>query len=107
MIGGSRGNYPGSIIAVDYKSNKMPFEVYPNPNDGISFFVLLKELKGKEIIVELQDIRGRELFSKVLFVGSDNQTIEIRDLEKRLSPGVYLVTASSEHELYQQKVIIK
>ena len=97
----------GTVITVDYCQSRAPLDIYPNPSNGSSFFIHLNDLRGEKIIVVITDEMGRELYSKVALTGAYAQTIEVCDLDERLRPGVYVVTASSETDLCQQKILVK
>jgi len=58
------------------------------------------------LLVVLRDVEGRELYYKVVIDIEGGKLVGIpigRDLPKR----IYLVTASSENQIYSQKLIVK
>ncbi|CAG5076305.1 LamG-like jellyroll fold domain-containing protein [Parvicella tangerina] len=80
--------------------------LFPNPTSQDNINLSLRELSGKKVLVVLRDITGAEHFSKITIVTSANEIIAI-DPSKKLAPGTYLITASSENLIYSEKLIIK
>jgi len=102
----SGSNSYSQIVAVNYLISETDFSIYPNPSDGESFNINMQNFENKEVLVVLRDILGREHFSKVMLVVEKSEIIGI-DLEQKLAPGTYLITASSNNKLYSQKLIVK
>jgi hypothetical protein len=93
-----------NIVAVNMSSEN-EFSVFPNPAKG-PFNVGISGAKGDRIHVVVRDILGKELYSEVIVLSSDSQVITI-DLSGKLSSGVYEVIASSNHKIYQKKIVIR
>jgi hypothetical protein len=87
-------------------SGKTAFTIFPNPTNAENINLSFSGFENQEFLVVLRDIQGREYFSKVTFVSSDDE-IQILRSEQELPNGLYLITASSYNQLYSQKVIIK
>ena len=88
--------------------SKTEFNVYPNPSNGTTdIIVSLKGAGAKEILVVVYDLTGREAYSKVTPVFADDKFIIASDASNKLSPGVYMVKASSKEDVYNQKLVIK
>lgn len=102
----SGSNSYSQIVAVNYIIAEDNISIYPNPAVGGKFTINLKSLENKEVLVVLRDNSGKEYFSKLMLAEEDSKIIGI-DLERKLLPGVYIVTASSNNLLYSQKLIIK
>ena len=84
-------------------------DIYPNPTtNGESINIFFSDLsKNKpEILVVLRDIKGREVYSKIEIIESNDELIAL-DIPPHLPPGTYLVVATSENLLYSKKIIIK
>jgi len=94
------------VVAVNYIFTEDNLSVYPNPSDGTTINVALKNLENKEMLVVLRDVVGREYYSKVIISLNENEIIGI-DLEQKLAAGTYIITASSNNKLYSKKLIIK
>lgn len=94
------------VVAVNYIFTEDNLSVYPNPSDGTTINVALKNLENKEMLVVLRDVVGREYYSKVIISLNENEIIGI-DLEQKLASGTYIITASSNNKLYSKKLVIK
>ncbi|MFI5150471.1 MAG: T9SS type A sorting domain-containing protein [Bacteroidia bacterium] len=102
------GNYRyyGPVaINLDASQN---FEVYPNPSSGGD---LMMRLKGQEankgVLVVLYNTQGQQVYSKVILTGQSGDMIEAIDPSNTLAAGVYVVMATSQNDIYKQKIIIK
>ncbi len=94
-----------AIVPVNYKVSKNRMSVFPNPSDG-EFKIDLTGFYDREVLVVIKDISGKEVYSKVILILEGNNLIAI-DAENRLTPGKYMVIASSNNELYSQKIIVR
>ena len=98
--------YP--YVAVDFKNlEEFSFDLYPNPNTGDEINVLINSSKDSEILVVLYDVTGKEVYSKVVITSVDGNNIYAIDTSNKLSPGVYLVTATSNQNIYSKRLIIR
>jgi hypothetical protein len=93
------------IVVVKYSICDDGFTVFPNPTDG-EINININDLQGKEILVIIRDITGKECFSKVVLSQENQQLIAI-DSEHKLASGTYIITASSNNKLYSKKIIVK
>ncbi|MBL4592913.1 MAG: T9SS type A sorting domain-containing protein [Flavobacteriales bacterium] len=81
--------------------------LFPSPvSVGETVHVEFKNIFESELLVVLRDIRGREFYSKVIVDIEDGKLIGV-PIEKYIPAGVYLITATSENQMYSQKLIIK
>jgi hypothetical protein len=96
-----------NIVPVEYKNTGEPgMSIYPSPGAGNDVFLELNAMPDKEVLVVLRNISGQEVYSKVIFTETGDH-IEAIDPQKKLAPGTYLVTASSQNALYSRKLIVK
>ncbi len=93
------------IVSVNYTLSDDGMSIFPNPTIG-EININIKELEGKEVLVVIRDITGKECFSKVI-LSQENQQLIAVDSEHQLAPGTYIVTASSSNKLYSKKIIVK
>lgn len=93
------------IVAVNYSFSSDGMSIFPNPTDG-ELNINIKELEGKEVLVVIRDITGKECFSKVI-LSQENQQLIAVDSEQKLASGTYIITASSSNKLYSKKIIVK
>lgn len=90
-------NLEGGLVA---------FDIFPNPTTQDNINLSFKGFEGKEFLVVLRDISGKEYYSKVEIVNTAREIVAYSP-DVTLPKGVYLVTASSQNELYSQKIIIR
>ncbi len=83
------------------------FSVFPNPSDGSSISISLTGIYGEEILVVVLDMTGRQAYSQIVPAFIDGTFLIATDFSKKLTPGVYMVKASSQEEIHNQKLIIK
>lgn len=93
------------IVSVNYTLSNDGISVFPNPTDG-EININIKDLEGKEVLVVIRDITGKECFSKVIISQENLQLIAV-DSEQKLAAGTYIVTASTSNKLYSKKIIVK
>ena len=100
------GTYTYSkIVAVNYSLSDDGMSVFPNPTAG-ELNINIKDIEGKEVLVVIRDMMGKECFTKVI-LSQENQQLIAVDSEHKLAAGVYIVTASSSNKLYSKKIIVK
>lgn len=81
--------------------------LFPSPATvGETVKVEFKNIFEAELLVVLRDIKGREFYSKVIVDIEDGKLIGV-PIETHIPSGVYLITATSENQMYSQKLIIK
>ncbi|MFL5763290.1 MAG: T9SS type A sorting domain-containing protein [Bacteroidia bacterium] len=104
------GDHGYSIVrAVDISSGSaFSMDLFPNPSDGGEFNISLSGVPGQEVLVVVYDIAGKENYSKVIIPGSQTGDIVYAiDPEKRLAPGVYLITATSQDKFVNKKLVVR
>ncbi len=94
-----------SIVPVNYRINKSSLSIYPNPSLG-EFTIDLVGMENKEVLVVIKDISGKEVYSKVTITQEGKNLIAI-DAEHKLASGTYFVIASSNNDLFSQRIIVK
>ena len=65
-----------------------------------------KESQSQEVLVVLQDADGKNLTGKVIITQEESQ-LSATDEHKVIPPGTYIIVASSEGNMYGQKIIVK
>ena len=58
-------------------------------------------------MVVVNDMLGREIYSKVEVIENDGFLFTITSDGQRLSSGVYLISASANDKVFHQKLIVK
>jgi hypothetical protein len=94
-------------IAVQFTGDRnAQAKVYPNPvRQGQSLNIEVNVASDQEVLVVLLDHFGREVYSKVTLSEKDGMLQGI-DASNSLAPGVYFIVASSNNEIYKQKLVI-
>lgn len=97
-----------NIIPVKF-GGIIQLSVSPNPSDGTNVTIQIANTskESKEVLVVVHDVMGREAFSKVVTTFRDGSFSIAFDPSQRLASGVYLITASSDDEIINQRLIIK
>jgi hypothetical protein len=97
------------LIPADYKSSSdFSFDLYPNPvmhSENIQ--ISIKEKEQKEILVVVYDVNGKESYSKVMITEINGNNVFAVDNSSQLSPGVYLITATSQQKVYSKRLIVQ
>ena len=101
------GKFSCSNLVAVKTSLETLFSVYPNPSDGSNVTISLNGSSAKEILVVVLDMTGRESYSKIVPTFRDGTFLIATDPSSKLAPGVYLVTATSDNKIYNQKLIIR
>jgi hypothetical protein len=104
------GHYSTSaLIPFDFESSlAFSFDFYPNPktiDDNIN--VLISEKENSEVLVVVYDVNGKESFSKVLITEINGKNVYAIDNSAQLSPGIYIITATSQQKVYSKRLIVQ
>jgi len=104
------GKYSYSnIVPVKYESNIVDGNIglFPSPvNVGGTVNIQFNDIFTNKILVVLRDIQGREFYSKVAINIEDGKLIGI-PIDANIPAGIYLITATSENQIYSQRLIVK
>jgi len=104
------GKYSYSnIVPVKYELNSGngTLNLFPNPvKIGETVSLEFKNIYESDLLVVLRDLQGKEFYSKVIVNIEEGKLIGI-PIDVEIPAGIYLVTASSENQMYSQKLIIK
>lgn len=101
----NKKNNFSSMVKINQCRNKIKKSMDSNPVDN-NLMIDIGKLNNCEALVVLRAIDGKEYFSKVL-IQYKNLEITGIDLENKLNPGTYIITAVSNNFLYNQNLIIK
>ena len=84
------------------------FKVFPNPNQPeADTYVSLQGFKSDNLLVIVNDMLGREIYSKVELMENGGFLFTISSDGKKLPSGVYLITAAANDKVFHQKLIVK
>jgi len=98
-----------NIVPVKYEKKNLGgnINLFPSPiNVGQTLTVVFEDIFESELLVVLRDIQGKEFYSKVVVNIEDGKLIGL-PIDYEVPAGVYLIIASSENQMYSQKLIIK
>ncbi|MDB4534085.1 T9SS type A sorting domain-containing protein [Vicingaceae bacterium] len=100
-----------NIVPVKFEeemsSENGAINLFPSPvRAGKTVNVEFKDIYEEELLIVMRDIKGREFYSKMVMNIEDGKLIGV-PIESSIPPGVYLITATSENQLYSQKLIVK
>ena len=100
-----------NVVPVRFEAAEADFRgtlnLFPNPvKVGEIVKVEFKNIFESELLVVLRDIKGRDYYSKIVIDIEDGALIGI-PIDQSIPPGIYLITASSENQMYSQRLIIK
>jgi len=103
------GKYSFSgYMGIEFKPQlNFSFSVYPNPGTAENINYSVNADKDKEILIVVYDVTGRETFSKVIFTEQQGSNVFALDPSGKLTPGIYLITASSQDSVTSKKLIIQ
>lgn len=99
--------YVSNIVPVEnLERGLVAFDIFPNPTTSDNINLSFKGFEGKEVLVIMRDLSGKEYFSKIVVVDTKDEIIA-SPADSSVPAGIYLITATSENELYSQRIIIK
>ncbi|MBL4625422.1 MAG: T9SS type A sorting domain-containing protein, partial [Flavobacteriales bacterium] len=82
--------------------------IYPNPSvEGNQIYLELTGFEGGEILVIVNDILGKQHYSKVVIVENSDYSVTVIDPSNRLAPGTYIITGSTENSIFKKKLVVK
>lgn len=92
----------GSVL-----SDGLSFNVYPNPSDGTDIRISMKVEKVEEVLIVVYDMLGKEYYSKVILINQGDENVFGIDPSGKLSPGIYMITATAKKEIFSKRIIVK
>ena len=83
------------------------FQTFPNPIEkGNRLNLVLENLDGKDLLLVLRDMNGREIFVKTVYIASDKQ-YEVMEISQTIPAGQYIITATSDNSVYNSKLMVR
>ncbi|MCB9195806.1 MAG: T9SS type A sorting domain-containing protein [Flavobacteriales bacterium] len=99
--------FVSNIVPVEnLEGGLVAFDIFPNPTTSDNINLSFKGFEGKEVLVIMRDLSGKEYFSKIVVVDTKDEIIA-SPADSTIPAGIYIITATSENELYSQRIIIK
>jgi hypothetical protein len=96
--------YSAVVPVQNIKKKQTANLIFPAEKEGEN--LLKKKNKGTTEIVVVEDMQGKELYSRVKFVQTGETLIAV-SLDEKLETGEYLIIASSNNSIYSKKVLIQ
>ena len=102
------GNFTySSIVPVTIENDKNnSLNVFPNPVEMGGIVSLDFQDSEDEVLVVLRDVTGKEFYSK-LFLDIEKGNLIGIPIEDIIPAGIYLITATSENQIYSKKIIVR
>lgn len=79
--------------------------VFPNPAKS-QFSIIVEGDDDEEVLIVIRDILGKEYFLKTVIIEGNDEEIKVAS-GHQLTPGVYIVVASSRNFNSMKKIIIE
>jgi len=95
----------GYGIGIDEQlaTQKLNWELYPNPSNG-EFTLFLPQEEKEQISISLHALEGKVVYQSQEKLGSEREiTLKLDNLK----PGVYLIKAEGAQGVYQERIIIE
>ncbi len=100
--------YVGIILVQNVSDYPLQLEVYPNPNDGTRFHVLVEGVVNEQAVdLELMDMLGKPLYSGNLSGTRAGRALAIIEPLRPMTPGVYILKINTLGETKIQRVIVR
>ncbi len=98
-----------NVVPVNYLKKEgatAGMNLHPNFSEDYKIInIAFEEVFEKEILIVVRDKKGNEFFSKVIINVEDDSLVAV-PIEKEIPKGDYLITATSENQLYSQNITI-
>jgi len=97
------------VVPVNFSGlENVEYFLFPNPmTAGQGSQLKINSSENKTVLVVVRDISGKEIFANLVIVQKDINSFVAIDPEQKLSPGLYLIVATSDNSVYNQKLIVK
>jgi hypothetical protein len=99
-----------NIVPVKYYTseyNTAGINLYPIVSEGNSVInIAFEDIFEKEILIVVRDNKGEEFYSKVI-LNIEEELLVAVPIENEVPKGDYLITATSENQIYSQNIVFK
>jgi Secretion system C-terminal sorting domain len=97
-----------NLLPINYSTSfDFNLNVYPNPNDGNNINIQLSGGEDSEILVVVNDILGKQYYSKVIVTGESGANVFALDPSEKLAVGIYMITATANDNIISKKLIVQ
>ena len=98
-----------NIVPVNYLKNEgatAGMNLHPDFSEDYKIInIAFEEVFEKEILIVIRDKRGTEYYSKVLLNVEDDFLVAV-PIDQEIPKGDYLITATSENQIFSQNVVV-
>ncbi|UXE67442.1 MAG: T9SS type A sorting domain-containing protein [Chryseotalea sp. WA131a] len=91
------------VISVVVESSLPTNSIYPNPNEGKSFYVKLPNSGYRNILIKIQGLDGKTILSETVY---ESTTFEFF-LSVKLASGVYIISIFDNLNVSNVKLVVK
>ena len=98
-------SYSQLVAVTTTESKTLDIIAYPNPTEG-DINVSINGAEGKEFLVTLSDVLGRNFFRKKLQPDANTYTYQIVN-NRLFMAGVYVLTVSGNGAFFSKKIIVR
>jgi len=89
-------------------ADRVEYLLFPNPAFvGQNSQLKINSQEDRSVLLVVRDISGREMYANVVIVQKNMNSIVAVDPEQKLSPGLYMVVATSDNSVFNQKLIVR
>ncbi|MCZ8356870.1 MAG: T9SS type A sorting domain-containing protein [Microcystis sp. LE19-388.1G] len=91
------------VISVDVESPLPTNSIYPNPNEGKSFYVMLPKSGYRNILIKIQGLDGKTILSETVYKSGTFEFIP----SVKLASGVYIISIFDNGNFSNVKLVVK
>jgi len=104
------GKYTYSQLVPVFRNaaDKIEYQLFPNPvTFGQNSQLKINSPDVGSVLLVVRDISGKEIYANVVILQKNVNSFVAVDPEKKLSPGLYMVVATSDNTIFKEKLIVK
>lgn len=94
-----------SIQTISFDAN-IDASIYPNPYNGGECKLLLKNMEGRKVGIQLFDLNGRHYWSQKLEPQSRQRIVDLSAAVKRLPAGVYAIKLTVDGQKMTYRLVV-
>lgn len=99
-----------NVVPVKYYTseyNTGGINLYPVISEGDAVInIAFEDIFEKEVLIVVRDKNGEEFYSKVI-INIEEEILVAVPIEREVPSGDYLITATSENQIYSQNIVIR
>ena len=83
------------------------FNVYPNPNEGLFFYIDFNAEQDMDLVVLVYDTFGKEVHRAHIKTFAKQQDQQLLIPQNKLPQGVYVAAVQTNHKTYKKKMVVQ